>query len=243
MKNKFILILITSVTFLSMTYKNLEPVKCLVGGNNSLFDVHLKINGVSIKNGYVGNLKIMNENHPLKEGLDNMPSFMKDELAFVLKEGENNIELEFKRNGGSYESNGQFTFSLTRSSLNIPLYYFSSRKDSGKVTSKFYIQDKKLKENYTSLGNTDASFIASEKINYFQAFLNDESLMSFGGTSGITDLDLIEDNNKLEIKYKSAYEGEFSYYIKTPNFTKKVIKNISKDQLNKTIVDVYEFKK
>ena len=64
---------------------------------------------------------------------------MRDELAFVLKEGKNDIELEFKREGGSYEKNGQFTFSLTRSSLNIPIYYFSSKKDSGKITSKFWL--------------------------------------------------------------------------------------------------------
>ena len=159
MKNKFVLTLIISITFLSMTYKVLEPVKCFVGGNNISFDVHLKINGVIIKKGNVGNLKIMNKNHPLKERLDNIPSFLRDELAFVLKEGKNDIELEFKREGGSYEKNGQFTFSLTRSSLNIPIYYFSSKKDSGKITSKFYIQDKKLKKNYTSLGNTDAAFI------------------------------------------------------------------------------------
>lgn len=255
-KITLLLIGLTSFVFLSVSCKNLEPeknndhgnngslenVKFFVHGNNSTYDVQLKINGEAIGEGYVSDLKIFDENHPFK---DELPSFEMDKLAFVLKEGENIIELKFQPDTSGYYSKGTFSFALADSRYNNPVYYFSSKEESGSVTSKFYLHNKneEPKNKLTSLGNANASFVFSKSINYFQAFLNNNSLKSFGNAGGLTDLDLIEGSNTLEIKYNSDYEGEFIYYIQTPNFVKKVTKNISKDQLNEIIVDVYKFEK
>jgi len=228
-----------------MSSDKLGPVKVFVDGHNSNYDVQLKINGVSVGKGSVSGLKIFNEEHPFKNQLDDMPSFVKDQLAFVLKEGENSIEIKFKIRTISNSLGETFSFALKGSMDNIPLYYFSSREHSGYVSSKFYIENKnsESKDTKPSLGNEDAAFIFSERTSYFQAVLNNNNLMYFGGAGGLTDLNLVEGENNLEVKYASSKEGDFMYYLRTPNFTKKIIKYISKEEVGKELIDVYKIEK
>ncbi|WP_159023950.1 hypothetical protein [Formosa sp. L2A11] len=236
------LLILTSIFLLSMTPKNLDPVKLLVYGNNNNYNVQLIINGVSIGNGSVSGLKILNKNHPLKSQFEDFPPIVKDQIAFVLKEGENTIKLKFKHKSNNSR---KFSFALTAVDELVPLFYFSSEEESGSVTSKFYVwnTDETSELNTPSLGNADASFIFSESTALFQATLNDNKLMVFGGTGGLTDLNLIEGQNTLKVNYICSNEGEFTYYIHTPNFTKKVIKNITKDQVDSFLIDTYTFEK
>lgn len=243
-KINLIFIILASVTFLSLTYKDLEPIKCFIHGNNMSYDVQLKINGVEIGNGYISDLKILSENHPLKAEIDDLPDFIKNKTPFVLKEGENIIELKYNCDSNKYAAQNKFSFALARPNAHKPLFYFSSQNESGVAISKFYVRNKnEEKENEMPIvGNSDAYFIFSQRADYFQAILNDTDLMSYHGSGGVSDLQLNKGNNMLKVKYMSKQEGELIYYVHTPNFTKKVIKNITKDQLEKVLVDTYEIK-
>ncbi|WP_299779063.1 hypothetical protein [uncultured Formosa sp.] len=226
-----------------MNHKNLDPVKCFVYGKNLRYNVQLKINGVIIGEGYVGDMKIFDTDNPLKAEIEELPSFVQEQMAFILKEGENTIELKFQHDSKYALTNKKFSFALVRAGFDTPLYYFSSEKESGSVTSKFYVgnENQNSENNLVSLGNTDASFIFSQEASFLQVILNKENVMVYGNSVGLTDLNLVEGSNTLEVKYANNKEGEITYYIQTPNFTKKVTKNITKDQLNKDIVDVYTF--
>ena len=245
MSKRASLLIIILIFFISMTSKANQNIKTFVSGHNSNYDVQLKINGKPVGKGDLSGLKIFNEEHPFKNQLKDMPPFVQDLIAFVLKEGDNTIEIKFDRRIKNFNPPRKFSLGLTSSVEYIPFYYVSSEKKSGTITSKFNLKfkkDKSEKEKVT-LGNKDAAFIYSQRMDVFQATLNGESLRYFGGTGGLTDLQLIKGTNTLEVKYVPGSEGEISYYIQTPNFTKKVIKEISKDQVNEVQVDVYEFKK
>ncbi|MEG3753731.1 hypothetical protein [Psychromonas arctica] len=245
MSKRASLLIIISIFFISMASKASQNIKAFVSGHNSNYDVQLKINGKPVGKGAVSGLKIFNEENPLKNQFQDMPPFVQDILAFVLKEGENTIELKFDRKRANFSPPRKFSFGLTSSTEYIPFYYVSSEKESGVITSKFYLnytKERPEKEQIT-LGNKDAAFIYSERMSSFQATLNDESLMYFGGSGGLTDLNLIKGTNILQVQYETEHEGEISYYIQTPSFTKKVVKNISKDQVNKAQTDIYELKK
>ena len=244
MKKRASLLIIISLFFISMTSQDTKHIKAFVSGHNSNYDVQLKINGKPVGKGDLSGLKIFNEEHPFKDQLKDMPPFVQDRIAFVLKEGENTIEIKFDRRTQNFNPPRKFSFGLTSSIEYIPFYYVSSEKESGTITSKFNLKfkkDKSEKEKVT-LGNKDAAFIYSQRMDIFQANLNGKNLMYFGGTGGLTDLQLIKGTNTLEVNYVPGSEGEISYYIQTPNFTKKVIKKIPKDQVDELQIDVYELK-
>ncbi|PNW26329.1 hypothetical protein [Formosa algae] len=220
-----------------MTTKDIEPVKLFVHGNNISYDVQLSINGIVIGSGNVSSLKICNENHPLKDQVSDLPAMFRDQIAFVLKEGENTISLQFKQKTNNAKP---FSFALTSVNEIPPLYYFSSEKTSGSVSSTFYIHNP---DKAPCLGNADAAFVFSESISFFHTVINEKPLRAFGGSGGLTDLTLIEGNNILKVNYIASETGEFTYYIKTPNFTKKVVKHITKDQVDKKQIDIYTFEK
>jgi len=228
-----------------MKDKPLNLVKCFVEGNQHYYETILIINGDTIANGNVDDLKIFNTNHPLQSQMEELPLFIREKASFVLKEGKNDIEIKFKENTKGYKPNRKFNLALTRVGYNTPLFYFSSDKKSDHIKSKFYIYNDDLEpDNFkTSLGNKTAAFIYSESTLLFQAILNDNSLMVFGNTGGLTVLDLIDGDNVLKVRYKCAHAGDFTYYIQTPNFTKKITKTITKDQIKEFLVDTYQLQK
>ena len=224
----------------SMATAELEPMKCFTYTSNQGYKALIKINGKTIVDWKSpSGLKIFDENNAFKQVAEDIPELGK-EMAFVLKEGENTIDVEYKEDGFSQ---GDFWFSFASMRYKVPFFFFSGEGEQGKVSSKFIINNEEPTGYNTTVGNKDAAFVYfSDRINFFQATLNDKKLMSFGNSNGLTNLNLNDGDNKLEIRYLSEYEGVFSYYIKTPGFTKLIEKTITTNDLNKEVVDVYSIK-
>jgi hypothetical protein len=188
------------------------------------------INGrdTGIKGGKSESSRLFNQDHPMSK---EAPPEMRDRF-FLLKEGENQIQVEFTKQGGQPSD---LLLSLELDGYPAPVFLVSSKsKASAKIEKKVILQ-KEVPPDFKPIYVSDAEEGRSGFIHVstmgttVEPILNGQPEMTLVGMSGSIPLGNIKPGkNELEIRYQSnpAQAKELKFAIVTPEWTKFLTRQI-----------------
>jgi hypothetical protein len=194
------------------------------------YNVSVVINGVpaSIKGGKSESMRLFNQDNEMAKSAS--PEMKK---LFILKPGENQIQIEFKKEGGA---NDKLTLSLELEAYPAPVFLlYSAKKPAGKANSRVILQ-KGVPQNFKPVfisdeGENRSAFIHVSTMDAtVTPILNGVKGMTLAGMPGSIPLEGTKPGkNELVVKYKAAPSStkELRFAIITPEgaqfITKKII--------------------
>jgi hypothetical protein len=194
------------------------------------YQVKVVVNGVdvNVKGGRSESKRLLDRNNPL---IKDVPPQMKN--LFVLKPGENQIQIEFTKQGTESD---RLTFSLQPEGYPAPVFaLYSKSKPSGKVESKFTVEAKApadFRPVYVSdEGENKSAFVVVTTTNAtVTPFLNGEKEMTLAGTPGLVPLENVKaGKNELVVQYQAdpAETQELRFAVVTPEGAKFLVRKIT----------------
>jgi hypothetical protein len=194
------------------------------------YQVKVVVNGVDVgvKGGRSESKRLLDRNSPL---INDVPPQIKN--LFVLKPGENQIQVEFTKQGTASD---RLTLSLQPEGYPVPVFVlYSKSKPAGKVESKFTLEAKApadLRPVYVSdAGENKSAFVVVTTTNAtVTPFLNGEKEMTLAGTPGLVPLENVKaGTNELVVKYHAdpAETQELRYAVVTPEGAKSLVRKIT----------------
>jgi hypothetical protein len=194
------------------------------------YTVAVVINGVptSIKGGKSESMRLFNQDNEMAKNAS--PDMKK---LFILKPGENQIQLEFKKEGGA---NDKLTLSLELEAYPAPVFLlYSARKPSGKVNTSVILQ-KDVPQNFKPVfisdeGENKSVFVHVSTMDAtVTPILNGVTGMTLGGMPGSIPLEGTKPGkNELIVKYKAdpSSTKELRFAVITPEGARFITKKIT----------------
>jgi hypothetical protein len=201
------------------------------------YKVSVVINGVptSIKGGKSESMRLFNQDNEMAKSA--APEMKK---LFILKPGENQMQIEFKKEGGA---NDKLTLSLELEAYPAPVFLlYSAKKPAGKVNTSVILQ-KGVPQNFKPVfisdeGENRSAFIHVSTMDAtVTPILNGVTGMTLAGMPGSIPLEGTKPGkNELVVKYKAdpSSTKELRFAIITPEgaqfITEKIIDPSEKEE-------------
>jgi hypothetical protein len=194
------------------------------------YKVSVVINGVttSIKGGKSESMRLFNQDNEMARSA--APEMKK---LFILKPGTNQIQIEFKKEGGA---NDKLTLSLELEAYPAPVFLlYSAKKPSGKVTTSVILQ-KAVPQNFKPVfisdeGENRSAFIHVSTMDAtVTPILNGVKGMTLAGMPGSIPLEGQKPGkNELVVKYKAdpSSTKELRFAVITPEGAQFITKKIT----------------
>lgn len=194
------------------------------------YKVSVVINGVptSIKGGKSESMRLFNQDNEMAKSA--APEMKK---LFILKPGTNQIQIEFKKEGGA---NDKLTLSLELAAYPAPVFLlYSAKKPSGKVTTSVILQ-KAVSQNFKPVfisdeGENRSAFIHVSTMDAtVTPILNGVKGMTLAGMPGSIPLEGQKPGkNELVVKYKAdpSSTKELRFAVITPEGAQFITKKIT----------------
>jgi hypothetical protein len=194
------------------------------------YTVSVVINGVptSIKGGKSESMRLFNQDNEMAKNAS--PDMKK---LFILKPGENQIQIEFKKEGGA---NDKLTLSLELEAYPAPVFLlYSAKKPSGKVHTSVILQ-KDVPQNFKPVfisdeGENKSVFVHVSTMDAtVTPILNGVTGMTLGGMPGSIPLEGQKPGkNELVVKYKAdpSSTKELRFAVITPEGARFITKKIT----------------
>ena len=194
------------------------------------YKVSVVINGVttSIKGGKSESMRLFNQDNEMAKSA--APEMKK---LFILKPGTNQIQIEFKKEGGA---NDKLTLSLELAAYPAPVFLlYSAKKPSGKVTASVILQ-KAIPQNFKPVfisdeGENRSAFIHVSTMDATVThILNGVKGMTLAGMPGSIPLEGQKPGkNELVVKYKAdpSSTKELRFAVITPEGAQFITKKIT----------------
>ena len=194
------------------------------------YKVSVVINGVttSIKGGKSESMRLFNQDSEMAKSA--APEMKK---LFILKPGTNQIQIEFKKEGGA---NDKLTLSLELEAYPAPVFVlYSATKPSGKVTASVILQ-KAVPQNFKPVfisdeGENRSAFIHVSTMDAtVTPILNGVKGMTLAGMPGSIPLEGQKPGkNELVVKYKAdpSSTKELRFAVITPEGAQFITKKIT----------------
>ena len=194
------------------------------------YKVSVVINGVptSIKGGKSESMRLFNQDNEMAKSA--APEMKK---LFILKPGTNQIQIEFKKEGGA---NDKLTLSLELEAYPAPVFLlYSAKKPSGKVTTSVILQ-KAVPQNFKPVfisdeGENRSAFIHVSTMDAtVTPILNGVKGMTLAGMPGSIPLEGQKPGkNELVVKYKAdpSSTKELRFAVITPEGAQFITKKIT----------------
>ena len=194
------------------------------------YKVSVVINGVptSIKGGKSESMRLFNQDNEMAKSA--APEMKK---LFILKPGTNQIQIEFKKEGGA---NDKLTLSLELAAYPAPVFLlYSAKKPSGKVTASV-ILPKAIPQNFKPVfipdeGENRSAFIHVSTMDAtVTPILNGVKGMTLAGMPGSIPLEGQKPGkNELVVKYKAdpSSTKELRFAVITPEGAQFITKKIT----------------
>jgi len=194
------------------------------------YKVSVVINGVptSIKGGKSESMRLFNQDNEMAKSA--APEMKK---LFILKPGTNQIQIEFKKEGGA---NDKLTLSLELEAYPAPVFLlYSAKKPSGKVTASVILQ-KAIPQNFKPVfipdeGENRSAFIHVSTMDAtVTPILNGVKGMTLAGMPGSIPLEGQKPGkNELVVKYKAdpSSTKELRFAVITPEGAQFITKKIT----------------
>ena len=194
------------------------------------YKVAVVINGVptSIKGGKSESMRLFNQDNEMAKSA--APEMKK---LFILKPGTNQIQIEFKKEGGA---NDKLTLSLELAAYPAPVFLlYSAKKPSGKVTASVILQ-KAIPQNFKPVfisdeGENRSAFIHVSTMDAtVTPILNGVKGMTLAGMPGSIPLEGQKPGkNELVVTYKAdpSSTKELRFAVITPEGAQFITKKIT----------------